>query len=43
MATEKPILPAKILAKIQAYKKKIKIPMKDIHLPSLDRAVIRGY
>ena len=33
MATEQAILPAKPLAKIQAYKKKRKKPMKDIQLP----------
>ena len=33
MATEHAILPAKSLATIHAYKKKIKTPMKYIHLP----------
>ena len=33
VAIEQPILPAKSLAKIQAYKKKIKTLMKDIQIP----------
>ena len=33
MEKEQAILPAKLLAKIQAYKKKSNTPMKDIQLP----------